>query len=259
METDYLSRLICLLTVASLTLLAVGTLVADDQVCSVRSDKRFATLEDIYGDSGNTFQGAIGIINFEADVTTESKANYGIGVDDMVVTWREIQLTEDQTDCGVDLEPGDPGGSCATVDFDSSPAFESRSRLRITVTETSPSANDCDDSGTPDFPANFDCNNNGTRDLYVLATSTVEPTGERVLCEEQSAGVYIGDVPVSSAYNVPGTLFVQNLGTTNPSVNVRYQDLDDGTGQICKNDLNPEGQGNVNLTIFLPRDTRCHR
>ena len=39
-------------------------------LASLQQQARCATLEDLYGDTGESFQGAVGIINFEADQLT---------------------------------------------------------------------------------------------------------------------------------------------------------------------------------------------
>ena len=43
-----------------------------------------STLEDIYGDTGNTFQAAIGFVSFEGTNSNIAKQSYGISLDDMV-------------------------------------------------------------------------------------------------------------------------------------------------------------------------------
>jgi hypothetical protein len=59
---------------------------------------RFGTLEDVYGDSGNSFQGAIGFYSVQGTPAQAVPANgYGIGLDDMVVQWKEFQPRKDQT------------------------------------------------------------------------------------------------------------------------------------------------------------------
>ena len=62
-------------------------------------DNRFVTLEDILGNSGNRFQGAIGFQNREAQAYTEAASGFGVAVDDVVMTWREFTLEEDRTNC----------------------------------------------------------------------------------------------------------------------------------------------------------------
>ena len=53
-----------------------------------------STLEDIYGPTGKRFQAAIGLVNFEKvnQADPDPKTGYGIGVDDVVFTWKEIHL-----------------------------------------------------------------------------------------------------------------------------------------------------------------------
>ena len=62
---------------------------------------RVNTLEDIYGDTGDTFQAALGFVNFEGTPAQVAFPSYGLAVDDMVVKWREFTLESDETDCAV--------------------------------------------------------------------------------------------------------------------------------------------------------------
>ena len=57
------------------------------------------TLEDLFGTTGNKFAGAIGFQTREANRNPEAIAGYGLGIDDVVVEWREFTLEEDTTDC----------------------------------------------------------------------------------------------------------------------------------------------------------------
>ncbi|MEE8410972.1 MAG: hypothetical protein V3S47_00615 [Acidobacteriota bacterium] len=105
-------------------------------------DLRFFTVEDIAGETASDFQAAIGIVNFEKEDTTSADpaTSYGIGVDDVVFEWQEITLIPDATDCSV-------SGSCATIDSSVGASFNSATFLDITVQDTTPSNNDCNDDG----------------------------------------------------------------------------------------------------------------
>ena len=46
----------------------------------------------------------------ESETTTTPAVSYGVGVDDMVVEWREFNLIDDGEDCL-------SGGECAVVDL----------------------------------------------------------------------------------------------------------------------------------------------
>ena len=209
-------------------------------------DMRFSTLEDIYGKTGDAFQAGIGILNFEkTDASVPDPAvGYGIGVDDVVMEWREFSLLQDTTDCAA-------GGECAVVDVQTSNFFEGNSLITITVLEKTPDAfNDCDLDGTPD--GTNDCDGDGTPDVVVKATSSAEVAGEIVFLNQTSnPNEYKGDLPVSTLYDVPGVLFLAPSGQQAPAVTVTYLDNDDGTGQICKNDVDPAAQGRVQASTTL--------
>jgi hypothetical protein len=209
---------------------------------------RLATLEDIYGDTGNTFQAAIGFVNFEGDPTGQAQQSYGLAVDDMVVKWREFELDPDITDCSVSL-------NCAVVELATSNVFQGQTVLTITLVEPTPDpANDCDLDGTPD--ATIDCNNNGTPDLVVKTNSEAELSGEISYLDNVGGDQYVGTLTVSSLGDSPGVLFLAQEGADNPTVTVTYLDNDIDPGpavEQCPNDVDPAKWGLVQTfsTIFL--------
>ena len=108
------------------------------------------TLEDFYGDAGNTFQGALGFVVFQGEVANASVSSYGEAIDDMVVEWREFTLVEDATDCAA--------GSCATVELTSTNIFAAVTSTGVTVLDASPYGSACSDTGLPCFAgAATDC------------------------------------------------------------------------------------------------------
>lgn len=212
-------------------------------------DGRFYTLEDIYGDSGSTFQGAVGMIAYEG-TTTAPASGFGVSVDDMVLEWKESTVIPDPGACAA------VPGNCATIATEAGSFFSGLAVLTITVTDssTATTANDCDHdglyTGTED---DWDCNDNGINDVVVWAFNENEPAGEYVVLDETTrAGVFEGTLPVSLAYNSPGTLFIQKSGTQDPYVNVQYMDLDDGTGTICKNNPDPTKWGYITTYADFP-------
>jgi len=210
-------------------------------------DMRFNTLEDIYGDTGEFWQASIGMWNFEAAATDPAPPiGYGMGVDDVVVEWREFTLDQDTTDCAT-------GGECAVVDVISNNTFEGSTLVTITVLEKSPdAANDCDRDGTPD--GTNDCDGDGTPDVVVLASSNTEFLGEIFYANATvNPNEYKVDVPISAKYDSPGVLFVAQQGTDPAVVTATYDDNDDGTGTICQNDVDPAAWGRVQATttVFL--------
>jgi hypothetical protein len=206
------------------------------------------TLEDIYGDTGNTFQAAIGFVNFEGTVANQARQSYGIAVDDMVVKWKEFVFESDVTNC-------DASGNCAVIELATTNVFQGETVLTVTVLETTPdTANDCDLDGTPD--ATVDCNGNGIPDLVVKATSEAEVTGEILVLDNVGTNAHTGFLTVSSLSDSPGVLFIAPDGADDPTVTVTYLDNDIDPGpavEICPNDVDPAKHGLVQAftTIFL--------
>ncbi len=209
-------------------------------------DMRFTTLEDIYGPSGNSFQGALGFFiaqDPDAATGTPPQNGFGAAIDDMVLEWREFRLDKDSTDCAT--------GECAALDLQSTNFFEGSAILTITLIEKSPDAvNDCNLDGTPD--GTTDCDGNGQRDVPVKVTSNLGSDPEIAILNQTgnaNGAEFKGTISISSVYNVPGTLFVQRNGTDLPEVNVDYQDDNDGTGSVCNNNIDPAGRGLVRASI----------
>jgi hypothetical protein len=202
-------------------------------------DMRVTLLEDLYGDTGAAFQAAFTMFNFEKDSPNDPdpEIGYGIGLDDVVIQWREFELVQDASDCAA--------GECAVLSLDVARLYEGRSIVTITVLERSPDpANDCDLDGSPD--GTTDCDGDGLRDAVVRMASLVETPGEIVhLNETSEPGVYRGELPVSSLYDAAGVLFVTQIGAEAPEVTATYLDNDDGTGQPCSNDRNSTLHGIV--------------
>ena len=94
-----------------------------EKVSTDTPDMRFSTLEDIYGEAGDKFQAAVGIINQEkpAEDDPDPAAGFGLSVDDMVIEWREFFLDDDNNTCS-------SGGECAVIDRQTDRFFEGNSR-----------------------------------------------------------------------------------------------------------------------------------
>ncbi len=261
-----------------LALLCATSSPADESVVNGKSGSDTCqTLEDIYGPTGNRFQAAIGFINTE---TTDSGTNpatvgYGLAVDDMVIEWREYNLIQDATDCAA-------SGSCATLQLDTANIFGGQTSLVVTLLETTPYGtspppgpfvncvatpgntvcrSDCNlDGDFVDGADDADCDDNGTPDVVVKATSDVEALGEKFVLNRTAPGVYKGDIPVSSSFDAAGVLFVSQLGTDAPMVTVTYNDWQDGTNSgglanKCMNDVDPAAQGQVQVATNVFLDT----
>jgi len=203
-----------------------------------------ATLEDFYGDTGKRFQAALSFYNREPISSTISPniSGYGIGVDDMFISWKESRLDEDTTVCA---------GECADLEVIATLAYEPAGFVEMTVTDKSPydpvdNKNDCDGNGSyVDAVDDQDCNDNGVTDVVAKATSLAEVTGEIVVLDRIAPGspVYRGRLPYTTLYDSAGSIFVQTSGTANPEVTVTYEDRNDGTGARCANALSPAQQG----------------
>src|SRR6187455_3605680 len=123
------------------------------------TEVKVATLEDFYGDTGERFQAALSFYNREAiSVTISPNVNgYGIGVDDMFISWKETRLDEDTTTCA---------GECADLEVKSTLSYEPTGFVELTVTDKSPydpvnPQNDCNGNGSYLDPGDDqDCNDN---------------------------------------------------------------------------------------------------
>ena len=243
-------------------------------------DMRFSTLEDFYGDTGNRFRAAFGILNFDpTQGTANGSAGYGLGVDDMFISWKETRLDEDTHDCTT-------GGQCADVEMKQTLSYDGNSLLSITITDPSPydlahPVNDCNDNGTYTDTGlcggtgpvcsndsgcsvgvhcvgadDTDCNDNGTRDITAHVSSPAEYPGELLALDETSTpGVWKGNLPYSTTYDSVGTLFLQLNGNDNPVATVQYDDRNDGTGQRCSNNLDAAKNGLVAATTAITLTT----
>jgi len=224
-------------------------------------EMRFGTLEDVYGDSGNSFQGAIGFYNVQGTPAQAVPANgYGIGLDDMVVQWKEFQPRKDTTSCTPIADAS--GGSCAAVEIDTSNLYEGGVALGVSIVEEYPYdpvnfKNDCNDDGDYTDPGDdTDCNDNGILDIVAIGTSE-SLDREIVVCDQDAdhPTVYRGTITISVTYDVPGVLFLSTSGTALPSANIQYLDRDDGTGSACPSSVDPSLEGVISefTTVFIPR------
>ena len=212
-------------------------------------DLRFELLEDRIGDSGNTFQAALGFrVDESTDLAAPSQTGFGVTIDDVRIDWREVQCVADAANCST--------GSCATVSLDSSTLYDSHPLLTITVVDRSPSPNDCDCDGAPDFPSTFDCNGNGENDVAVCVFSDGGLAAEPVVLDlvDAAKSVFRGTVPVTTKIGVDGLVYATANGSDPAEVIVRYRDLDDGTGQPCSlgTVVGAEGIVEARATIDVP-------
>jgi hypothetical protein len=215
-------------------------------------DMRFTTLEDLYGDTGSRFRGAVGFINLEpTSETFGGGTSYGLGIDDMFVSWKETRLDEDShTHCA--------GGQCADLEIGRTVTYDANGVLPITVADPSPygtpAVNDCNSNGVyTDAVDDQDCDNDGARDVTVQVSSAQESPGEVVFLNETapSSGIWKGTVPYSTTYDSPGTIFAARNGTVDPLITATYLDRNDGTGSPCKKSLDPAMAGQLQATTRI--------
>ena len=171
----------------------------------------------------------------------------------MVIEWREVALAKDVTNCA--------SGACAVLSLDVTNQFEGIGTLSVTVLDASPwdsvnPENDCNGDGDyGDAGDDQDCDDDGTLDVTVRAFSDAEIAGEIVALNRVTVGgsQWRGEVSFSSAINMPGVLYIVRSGAANPTVNVRYLDRDDGTGNVCANDADPTRRGTIDTitSVFV--------
>ncbi|MCP3981019.1 MAG: S8 family serine peptidase [bacterium] len=213
-------------------------------------DMRFNNLADLFGPAGDRFQAGIGMLNFEksSPADPDPATGFGLSIDDVVFEWREFELVDDQTNCNA--------GSCASIDLSTTNVYGGGSLLTVSVIDASPSPNDCNGDGDNGDPGDdLDCDDDGTPDVRVELSSTAESDpGEFVILDEVAPGEYRGNLPLSTTVDVPGALLIgSGENQTFAGVEATYLDLDDGTGQPCKNDVDPAQHGIVRAgtTVFL--------
>ena len=224
-------------------------------------DMRFVTLEDTLGDSGNSFQGALGFLVIEG-TTIPPQPGFGAAVDDMVVQWREFRLVKDTTEC----DPAGGGGSCASIEIETTNVYEGSAVLGLRVLDRFPydpvnPKNDCDLDGSFTGPGDdTDCNDNGIADIVVKAFSESGDVELVALDLTPTSGVYEGSISISTAHDVPGVLFLEAVHPPllggiigDPTVRVQYDDRDDGTGSRCPNSVDPNVEGTIEAvtTVFI--------
>jgi len=211
------------------------------------------TFEDFYGDTGDSFKAAIGLLNFEkaAMADPDPAAGFGLTIDDVLVEWKEFTLIADGSECL-------SGGQCAAIDLATQNFFEGQGTIQVTLLDRFgiAAANDCDQDGDNSSPGDDnDCDDDGVRDVVLRATSGSDIAGDLFVVNESSvgSGIFKQAIPISASYEAPGVVFVQPSGETNPVVTVQSVDWDDGTGSRCMNSINPANQGIVSAstTVFL--------
>jgi hypothetical protein len=139
-------------------------------------ENKVATLEDFYGDTGKAIPGGAVLLQPRGDLVTISPNvnGYGIGVDDMFISWKETRLDEDTTTCA---------GECADLEVKSTLTYEAvgfveadRHR-QVSLRPGQPERTTATAIGSyADVVDDQDCNDNGTTDVVVRLSSLDEPT-----------------------------------------------------------------------------------
>ncbi|MCP3978631.1 MAG: S8 family serine peptidase [bacterium] len=204
-------------------------------------------LEDLIGESGDTFQAALGLLVKEKDLPTlpDPVSSLGATIDDVVVEWREYELVDDQTSCNC---------ACATVHVDTSTIFAPAALLSITVIEDTPTfPTDCNDNQVVDGADSDNCDADPFQDIVARVYSDGEPDGEPVLLNRTTAGspLFRGAIPVSTRQDVDGTLFVDLDGNRGGDIRIVYEDQDDGSGNPCPNTVDPGWHGFIEASAEL--------
>ncbi len=170
------------------------------------------TLEDLYGDAGEKFQAAFGFIVMEGTSFGTPDNGYGLAIDDVALEWDEIHPVEDNANCALN-------GQCAAISIKMIGMYEPNTLVPVTVLDFNAETTQA-----------VDGDSDGLMEVEVLAYSEAEPGGEYFLLEQTSTGSfqYYGVVPLSSAYNSPGTIYIENQGAAPPTLSVQYIDRHDG-------------------------------
>jgi hypothetical protein len=247
-----------------------GPLRNHDIVSFNGSDMRLFTLEDLFQDTGDTFQAALGLLNLEGATGNSATQGFGLAVDDMFVEWKEFVLNPDITSCAT--------GQCAVMELPSGQLYEGVTSIPVSLLDGTPygfacvggpnvgdrcfpaqpgnscspgscmpAENDCNFNGKfNDLVDDDDCDNNGTPDVVVLATSEVD-FGEIVTLNLVAPGgkEYKGTLAVSVLANSEGVLYLSQIGEELPTVTVTYDDNNDGTENLCQNNVVPDNQGRI--------------
>ena len=252
-------------------------------------DLRVTTWEDLFGDSGNTFQAALGYVVLEGTPSNVADSkSYGVTVDDVVVEWREYELAADGSDCA-------GSGECASLDLQTTNFFEGAALIQVTSIErTPPAVNNCNfnfycggtttSCGAPGSPDNndcvligtevcedpnltdpnddTDCDDDGTADIVAEVYSANRDDTEVIYLNNTGNATnpdeYKGTIPISPTFDVDGQLVAGHFEggvlfiVQNGTSNpiVQVDYVDDG----CNDDPDPTKTGIrfASTTVFMP-------
>jgi hypothetical protein len=219
--------------------------VRNFEMTLVRYAGGFATLDEGNGpeisgvtpfdiDPGVRWQIAVGFFNVES---TAPKADYGFGVDDVVLEWDERHPVDEGAfnpphtpACQRFGHPGQPAGSqCASLSVDRTTLYECDDSLTVTV-------NDPKRAGAGSVQV-LAASNSDSRPFSTRVVTADHPVKSFTLTET-TPGLFVGRVTITQASNQPNQLFVT---TTDRNFTFYYQDpLCDGNGNgvAGQNDFN---------------------
>jgi hypothetical protein len=220
-------------------------------------DGRELTVGDVVGPAGDRFQAAVGILSTDS---SESERSYGLGFDDMVIEWREYTSVPDATLCS--------SGACATVSTSTSRIAGAEGLIPLRIVDATPSNNDCNGDGDRSDPEDdMDCDDDGTPDVVIVASSEFDSQEQRFVVPQSSAGFYELMLPYSQSLNLAGLFYIPKQRQTSllnafapqaitdqTDLVFGYADLDDGSGQPCAGNV-AEAVGVVELVVTLTNDS----
>ncbi|MFQ5718377.1 MAG: S8 family serine peptidase [Acidobacteriota bacterium] len=181
------------------------------------------------------------LVKENSDPTIQTIASYGIGIDDVVVEWRESHPVADASPC-VTVNPSDPGalGGCGRISWDRAIVYESEEAVVLTIQDPDAFVGPDGIPGTGDEQA-VDSNMDGFFEIKARVFSDVDLIGEEVTLIQTSfaSPSFETAVQLSSTTGLnsdtDGVIFIQQNGDGSVPVVVtaQYNDQDDGTGQPC--------------------------
>jgi hypothetical protein len=201
-------------------------------------DPRFYTLEDIYGPAGTTWQTEVAFYVQEPEGDEAPGQSYGLGIDDMVIEWKEFHPVDQSGDsCDPGANP-DFQGQCARVSL--GVAFNTNDGDG----EVPVSVKDFNAATTENA---VDCNGDGnTNEVEVQAYSEAERIPETFCLERSGPGSseYVGSVRTTTRIRKEndGLVYLAFNANDTPSITVRYFDKNDGVNGFGPGD---DGQPGV--------------
>ncbi|NJN63633.1 MAG: hypothetical protein HC882_01325 [Acidobacteria bacterium] len=200
-------------------------------------DPRFNTLEDLYGPEGQAWQGEVGLLVSEPEGNTAAVPSYGIGIDDMVLQWKEIHpIGQTVATCSVANPQYE--GTCAQLAL--GVAFNTNDgdgEIEVSVIDFNAASTE----------NAVDCNGDSQAlEVEVEAFSEAERIPEIYCLEQASPGSkqYRGVIKTTTRVNQAGDglVYLAFNGSDTPSITARYLDKNDGLNGFNNG---PDGQPGV--------------